>query len=68
VPVARLAIERDVLDPIIDILAGRGFRVIGPTVRDEAVVYDTIARIEDLPIGWTDRQDAGHYRLERRGE
>jgi sulfhydrogenase subunit beta (sulfur reductase) len=49
-------------------LASRGFRVIGPTVRDGAVVYGTVARIGDRPAGWTDRQDAGRYRLERRGD
>ena len=25
-------------------------------------------RLEDLPVGWTDRQDAGRYRLERRAD
>jgi sulfhydrogenase subunit beta (sulfur reductase) len=67
-PGARLAIERDALEQIIGILTRRGFRVIGPTVRDGAVVYDTVAQIADLPAGWTDRQDARRYRLERRGD
>jgi ferredoxin len=49
-------------------LARRGYRVIGPTVRDGAIVYDTIARLDDLPVGWTDQQDGGRYRLQRRGD
>ena len=65
---ARLVIERDVLQRIIGALASRGYRVIGPTVRDGAIVYDRVAALDDLPIGWTDRQDAGQYRLERRGD
>jgi sulfhydrogenase subunit beta (sulfur reductase) len=65
---AKLAIERDGLQQIIGALASRGFRVIGPTVRDGAIVYDTIALLDDLPVGWTDRQDAGRYRLERRAD
>jgi sulfhydrogenase subunit beta (sulfur reductase) len=65
---AKLAIERDGLQRVIDALANRGFRVIGPTVRDGAIVYDTIALLDDLPVGWTDRQDAGRYRLERRAD
>lgn len=49
-------------------LAARGHRVLGPTVRDGAIVYDDIAGTADLPAGWTDRQDAGRYRLERRSD
>jgi sulfhydrogenase subunit beta (sulfur reductase) len=47
-------------------LAGRGYRVIGPRVRDRAIVYDDIATTEDLPVGWTDEHEGGHYRLHRR--
>src|SRR5271169_121120 len=65
---AKLAIEREVLEGIISGLASRGFRVIGPTVRDSAIVYDTVALLDDLPVGWTDRQEAGRYRLERRAD
>ena len=54
------------LQALLDALAGRGFDVIGPRLREGAIVYDGIARIEDLPVGWTDRQDAGRYRVERR--
>ena len=41
-------------------MTGRGFRVLGPTVRDGAIVYDDLESAADLPIGWTDEQDAGH--------
>src|SRR5579862_1528723 len=67
-PGARLAIGPEVLDRIIVALAGRGYRVIGPVVRDGAIVYDTLTRLDELPAGWTDRQDGGRYRLERRGD
>ena len=63
----KLAIERDDLQLIIDGLARRGYRVVGPTVRDGAIVYDSVARLDELPVGWTDQQDGGQYRLERRG-
>jgi ferredoxin len=65
---AKLAIERDGLQWIIDALARQGYRVIGPTVRDGAIVYDTVARLDELPMGWTDQQDGGRYRLERRDD
>ena len=65
---AKLAIEREALEGIISGLANRGYRVIGPTVRDGAIVYDGVSLIDDLPVGWTDRQDAGCYRIERRAD
>jgi sulfhydrogenase subunit beta (sulfur reductase) len=53
---------------LIAALADRGYRVIGPRVRNKALVYDEISGIEDLPKGWTDLQQPGRYRLERRGD
>ena len=40
----------------------------GRAVRDGAIVYDEIESAADLPTGWTDEQDGGHYRLERRDD
>ena len=56
------------LDDLIGALRERGYRVLGPTVRDGAIVYDELGGATELPIGWTDSQDGGHYRLERRGD
>jgi sulfhydrogenase subunit beta (sulfur reductase) len=56
------------LQLLLDTLIARDFEVVGPTTRDGAIVYDRIRRVADLPIGWTDRQDAGRYRLERRDD
>ena len=67
-PTAPVLLDRAGLQALLDALAARGFDVIGPTLRDGAIVYDRIARIEALPVGWTDRQDAGRYRLERRAD
>ncbi len=47
-------------------LRAQSFRVIAPTFRDQAIVYDEIESIEELPAGWTDEQDGGHYRVRRR--
>ncbi|MGO9595124.1 MAG: 4Fe-4S dicluster domain-containing protein [Steroidobacteraceae bacterium] len=65
---ARMLIDREGLQALIDALAGRGYQVLGPAVRDGAIVYDSITRVADLPAGWTDRQEAGRYRLERRAD
>lgn len=65
---AKLAIGRDALQQMIDTLWRRGYRVIGPTVRDGAIIYETVAHLHDFPVGWTDRQEAGRYRVEPRGD
>ena len=64
----KFALEPDDLQWIIAKLDSHGYRVIGPTVRDGAIVYDTVAHLDNLPVGWTDRQDAGQYRLEQRAD
>ena len=64
----KFAIEPNDLQWIIGKLLSHGYRVIGPTVRDGAIVYDSIAHLDNLPVGWTDRQDAGQYRLEQRAD
>ena len=56
----------DALEALVDALRRRGFRVLGPTVRDGAIVYDDLESAADLPVGWTETQNAGTYRLERR--
>ncbi len=56
----------DALGQLIAALASRGFRVLGPTVREGAIVYDDLESADQLPIGWTDEQAPGHYRLQRR--
>lgn len=61
-----VVLSRDRLGDLIQVLRDRGYSVVGPTVRDEAIVYDELLSADDLPAGWTDRQDAGAYRLERR--
>jgi sulfhydrogenase subunit beta (sulfur reductase) len=59
-------IERASLDILFEVLRQRGFTVVGPTVRDQAIVYDELSSSDDLPAGWTDEQDGGTYRLVRR--
>jgi sulfhydrogenase subunit beta (sulfur reductase) len=61
-------VERRDFDALLQALARRGYTVVGPTVRDQAIVYDEIAASTDLPVGWTDEQEAGHYRLRRRDD
>ncbi len=64
----RRILARSDFPAFLDALNKLGYRVVGPTVRDGAIVYGPIDRVEDLPVGWTERQEAGKYRLERRGD
>ena len=61
-------IEPGALEALVASLRTRGYRVLGPTVRDGAIVYDDLASATELPIGWTDVQEPGSYRLERRDD
>ncbi|MEN8041144.1 MAG: sulfite reductase subunit A, partial [Actinomycetota bacterium] len=53
---------------LLSALGNAGYEVIGPTIGEEAIVYDIVESVEDLPIGWTDNQEAGKYSLSRRND
>ena len=56
------------LQALFEVLRERGYTMVGPTVRDQAIVFDEIASVDDLPAGWTDEQEGGSYRLQRRDD
>jgi ferredoxin len=66
-PAPRL-IERSELQALLEALRRRGFTPFGPTVRQGAIVHDELESAADLPGGWTDVQEGGTYRLERRDD
>ena len=53
---------------LFGVLRDHGYTVIGPTIDQEAIVYDQIDSIGDLPCGWTDQQEPGKYRLTSRDD
>jgi sulfhydrogenase subunit beta (sulfur reductase) len=59
-------LPREHFDSLLAALASRGYTVVGPTVRDGTIIYDEVRRAADLPVGWTDEQEGGRYRLKRR--
>jgi hypothetical protein len=63
-----LVLESAALNHVLEELRRRGYETVGPTVREGAIAYDTLDSIDDLPVGWTDRQRPGSYRLERRDD
>jgi sulfhydrogenase subunit beta (sulfur reductase) len=56
------------LDALIADLRADGYHVLGPTVRDGAIVHGELHELGDLPRGWTDEQEPGGYRLVARDD
>ena len=49
-------------------LHDEGYEIVGPTVRDGAVVYETLSSTSELPQGVGDEQSPGSYRLRERND
>ena len=64
-PASRI-LERERFDELLQELKDRGYRLLGPTARDGAIIYDELDSSADLPEGLTDDQDGGTYRLRPR--
>lgn len=62
---SRVVIDVEGLQELFDLLAMQDYDLIGPTIRDDAIVYDHVRTVADLPVGWTDEQEAGSYRLKK---
>jgi len=61
-----LALAREHLQSILDVLKTQDYRIIGPVVRDGAIIYEELSSADELPVGWTDEQEGGSYRLKKR--
>jgi formate hydrogenlyase subunit 6/NADH:ubiquinone oxidoreductase subunit I len=61
-------VERSGLEGLFDALRAQGYGLVGPRVREGAIVYEELASTDDLPVGWTDEQDGGKYRLRKRDD
>lgn len=63
-----LILEYADLQRLFDALHARGYSTIGPYIEQNVIVYSEIRTVAELPIGWTDVQEGGAYRLERRDD
>jgi sulfhydrogenase subunit beta (sulfur reductase) len=52
-------------DNLISKLKEKGYTTVGPTIQNGAIIYSEINSSSDLPIGFTDTQKPGFYRLEK---
>ncbi len=60
-----LEIDTAQLQALMDTLRASGYRTVGPRIADGAIVYTDLTSIDQLPVGYIDRQDGGLYRLEK---
>ncbi|WP_123024092.1 4Fe-4S dicluster domain-containing protein [Mycolicibacterium stellerae] len=56
------------LGELVSVLIDRGYRVVGPTKSDNAIVLAELDSADDLPSGWGVDVGPGHYRLRRRDD
>src|SRR5262249_57577612 len=56
------------LEPLVAALRDEGYRVIGPTVRENAIVLAEIESAAALPYGWGVSLSPGGYQLRRRDD
>jgi ferredoxin len=63
----QVVIEPEKLQQLLDNVKGEGYKTLGPTIRESAIIYDEVSSVSDFPIGWNDVQEAGTYRLEQNG-
>jgi len=61
-------LTRDDFPVLLKALQKKGYRTVGPMVRDGAIIYDELNSVDDLPIGMTDEHNGGSYRLHKRND
>jgi hypothetical protein len=67
-PVSPVIVDAEDLPALFDALRGRGYTVVGPTLRDGAIMIGELASVTDLPFGWGVETEAGRYRLRPRDD
>ncbi|MFE0172879.1 4Fe-4S dicluster domain-containing protein [Streptomyces sp. NPDC059002] len=65
---AAAVLDRDGLGALVAELRADGRTVVGPTVRDGAIVLAALDSADRLPYGWGVELEAGRYRLRRRAD
>ena len=56
------------LPQLFDALSRAGFRVVGPTVRDGAIILAELESADELPFGWGVALQPGGYRIKQRSD
>ncbi len=59
-------IEAEKIETLISSIKARGFTIFGPTSKDGAILPQEIISVNDIPVGISDEQGPGSYRLRNR--
>jgi ferredoxin len=57
-------LPRSSLSTLFNVLVQAGYKVYGPKVRDGAILFEYLDDLDALPVGVTNDQQPGHYRLD----
>ncbi len=60
---ATVALPKPALENLLGNLLRMGYRVLGPQIQDDVIVYKPLATTRDLPKGYVSQQDDATYRL-----
>lgn len=60
---ATVLLAKPAFQHVLDNLSQSGFQLIGPTVRDGALILAPIRKIAELPVGWALEQKPGSSRI-----
>jgi ferredoxin len=63
-----LRLEKKDFEKLLDTLKEEHYKLVAPTLSDGAIIYDEINSADELPVGWTDVQEAGFYRIKPRDD
>jgi ferredoxin len=53
-------------EELLLLIKNEGYKLLGPTLRNDTIILDVLQSAKDLPIGWGDEQEAGYYRVKQR--
>lgn len=56
------------LDQLFMLLSQAGYKIIGPKLENQAIIYSEIHSLSDLPKGIGDYQEKGTYRIRKRSD
>jgi sulfhydrogenase subunit beta (sulfur reductase) len=62
-----ITIHKPLLNTILSRLRENGYQTIGPKIKSDTLVYESIDGIEDLPRGYSSKQSPGKFRLIQAG-
>ncbi len=65
IPAKAYVLEAENLEKLMAHLRESGYMVLGPTVRDEGIVYEELKSAGQLPVGYAETQGPGSYRLKK---